>query len=318
MRSDVNYSHSKNIGETVGDFHGVPICSYDPFELELDVESDVSATVLRNQTMGCSDIPNTAEILPGEVLCTDNIVRRTTAAEAIGYDEFKERQPIKILVGTGDGATYSPEDNQWHMKEKKARQSTPEELCAWLNDLPNQNYGRDSKRSFKSEVVTEGDDKIIRTTDKAGNLLYATRYVGGVPGTYIGGDESRLLDTPQVTVGINSPSHVVQYYDNGNAVKANPEPPKDYRDEWRQAERYTPTPNVSRSTIGGTALFDELKTAIELDKVCAEPEIKLAQPQTCEWYPDSETRCINIPTHAATKEKAGTCDRCYAQREARG
>ena len=60
------------------------------------------------------------------------------------------------------------------------------------------------------------------------------------------------------------------------------------------------------------ALFDALKEAIELDKVAAEPEIKLAQPQICEWYPDGEERCTFAVTHAATKHIAATCDRCYA------
>ena len=101
MRSDVNYSHSKNIGESIGEFCGVPIRTYNNFDLELDVALDVQRTVLRNQAMGCSDTPNTAEILPGEVLCSDNIIRRVTTTEATGYDAFKE-QPVKMLVGVND------------------------------------------------------------------------------------------------------------------------------------------------------------------------------------------------------------------------
>jgi hypothetical protein len=65
-------------------------------------------------------------------------------------------------------------------------------------------------------------------------------------------------------------------------------------------------------------LFDELKETIELDKATAEPEIALAQPQACEWFPDGEFPCGEPITHAATKEHAGVCDSCYAAREARG
>ena len=247
MRSDVNYSHSKNIGEQVGNFCDVPILTYDNFELELDVESDTQKTVLQNKAMGCSDVPNTAEVLPGQVICADNIVRRTTTAEAIGYDTFKEKQPVKMLVGTDDGALYNAEENQWYMKEKKLRQSTPEEICAWLNDIP--------KRSFKSEVLVDGEDKLLRTTDKAGNLLYGFRYIEGLPGTYIGGDEVRPLDPPQLAVGKNSPSRVIQYFDQGNNYKRKPVELKEWQDEWEQAKRYVPTSHVDRITIGGTALF---------------------------------------------------------------
>ena len=307
MRTDVNYSHSKNIGESTGDFCGVPILSYNNFDLELDVELDAQRTVLRNKALGCSDIPNTAEILPGEILCADNIIRRVTAAEAVGYDEFKEKNPVKMLVGLSDGRMYDSEENAWVTKDKKLRQSTPEEMCAWLNAMP--------KRSFKSVVKVDGDNKVLSTFDVKGNLLYSFEYFGGNPGTYIGGDETRLLSRPQSQSKPYSPTLVVQCYDNGNSINSKPVEFKEWPDEW--ACTYVPTSNVSRATIGGTALFDALKEAIELDKVAAEPEIKLAQPQICEWYPDGEVRCTFVVTHAATKHIAATCDRCYAAREAK-
>jgi hypothetical protein len=243
MRSDVNYSHSKNIGEAVGSFCELPIRSYDNFALELDVAVDSQNIILRNRAMGCSDIPNTAEIMPGEVLCADNIIRRVTTAEAVGYDEFKEKNPVKMLVGANDGREYSTEDNQWYSKEKKLRQSTPEELAAWLNDIP--------KRSFESIVEVVGEDKLLTTAGEG--LLYAFRYVGGLPVTYIGGDEARLLAPPQTRVGINSPSRVIQYFDNGNAIKVSTEPIKEYADEWTCT--YIPTSHVERITVGGNALF---------------------------------------------------------------
>jgi hypothetical protein len=306
MRSDVNYSHSKNIGAQIGNFCDVPILTYDNFELELDVAVDVQKTVLGNKAMGCSDIPNTAEVLPGQVICADNIVRRVTAAEAIGYDIFKEKNPVKLLVGAGDGAMYNAEENQWYMKEKKLRQSTPEELRTWLNAVP--------KRSFISRVEADGADKMLITVDTNGSKLYAFRYFEGTPGTYIGGDEVRPLDPPQFSLGKNSPTRVVEYFDTGNVYKRNPVELKEWKDEYRCDERYTPTSNVSRATIGGTALFDEPKE--ELDNTVV--ETKLVQPDTCDWYPDGEVPCLNVITHPRTKTLAGTCDSCHAAREARG
>jgi hypothetical protein len=150
-----------------------------------------------------------AEILPGEERCADGIIRRTTTAEAIGYDVFKDRQAMEydseVRVSTAH----------------KLQPSTPEEMCAWLNAQP--------KSSFKSEVVTEGDDKIIRTADAKGTLVCAFRYVGG------------------------SPSDVVQCYDDGKGLQHPPIVLKEYADEW--VCTYIPTSHVERVTVGGTALF---------------------------------------------------------------
>jgi hypothetical protein len=243
MRSDVNYSHSKNIGEAVGSFCELPIRSYDNFALELDVALDVQRTVLRNQAMGCSDIPTTAEILPGEVLCADNIIRRTTTAEAVGYDTYMEKRPTTMLIGAS--GLVRNDNDEWVKEYSGKEQSTPEELCAALNAMP--------KRSFVSKVEVKGEDKNLCTYDSSGKLLYTFRYVGGLPGTYIGGDEARLLAPPQTRVGINSPSRVIQYLDNGNTIKVSTEPIKEYADEW--ACTYIPTSHVERITVGGTALF---------------------------------------------------------------
>ena len=186
MRRDVTYSHSKNIGEVLGDFHGVPVQAYDTFDLELDEALDVQQTVLCNQVMGCSDVPNTAEVLPGEVLCADNMIRRTTTAEASGYDEFKEKNPVKMLVGMD--LMYDSEDRVWRnpnewvrlgngdLIRKQHGQMPAEKLCAWLNDPNNM-----KKRSFKSRIEVEGDDKLVITDDAKGNPVHAFRYIGGTP-----------------------------------------------------------------------------------------------------------------------------------------
>ena len=245
MRSDVNYSHSKNIGEAVGTFCGVPINSYCNFDLELDVAIDSQNTILRNRAMGCSDIPSTAEILPGEVLCTDNIIRRETTSEVTGNGKYAEGRAYGSEKLADLCAQFSIMTSADNLRGRKG-QSTPEELCAWLNAIP-------KKRSFKSEVEVRAVDKNLVTADANGKPLYAFRYVGGLPGTYIGGDEARLLAPPQTRVGINSPSRVIQYLDNGNTIKVSTEPIKEYADEW--ACTYIPTSHVERITVGGTALF---------------------------------------------------------------
>jgi hypothetical protein len=304
----VNYSHSKNIGEQVGDFCGTPILSYDGFGMDLDQALDVQQTVLRNQAMGCSDTPNTAEIMPGEMLCSDNMIRRATAAEVTGQGAHSagtaygsEKLAVLCDMYSIAGSTEN--------KRGGKRQSTPEELCAWLNAM--------SKRSFTLSVKSEGGSKKIIATDKAGKVIYGFLYAGGTPGAYIGGEEARLLDRPQTYLASDSPSRVIQYFDNGNTIKHAPVEAKEYADEWRINSTYKWTPHVERLTVGGTALFDELKEEVELIKVCAEPEIALVQTQACEWYPDGETVCGKPITHAATKKLAGTCDTCHALREAR-
>jgi hypothetical protein len=283
MRSDVNYSHSKNIGEAVGSFCGVPINSYNTFDLELDVALEAQRTVLRNQAMGCSDAPSTAEILPGEMLCADNIIRRVTTAEAAGYDTFKEKNPVKLLV---TGGNYDSENSRHNnprcvVGASKPRQSTPEELCAWINGEDEQPGFYDKLPQFggiSHEVLAEGDDKIVRANDAKSHLLYAFRYVGGLPGTCIGGDVTRPFDVPQFTVGIHSPSHVVQYFDKDEAVRlhrlkeesakeASLEDTRAYSkfnfENWQELDKlrrdcdacYAPMSHVDRITVGGTALF---------------------------------------------------------------
>ena len=244
MRSDVNYSHSKNIGESIGEFCGVPIRTYNNFDLELDVALDVQRTVLRNQAMGCSDTPNTAEILPGEVLCADNLIRRETASEVAGKGRYAEGIAYGSEKLADLCAQFSIMTSTGNLRGRKG-QSTPEELCTWLNALP--------KRSFKSEVEVQQSDKNLVTKDVNGKPLYSFRYFDGNPGTYQGGEEIRLFDPPQRNLGINSPTRVIQYFDNGNAIKASTEPVKEYADEW--VSNYVPTSHVERITVGGTAFF---------------------------------------------------------------
>jgi len=243
MKRDVNYSHSKNIGEKVGSFCDVPIVQVDMFELDVDVAIDTQRTILANQAMGCSDIPNTAEVLPGEVICSDNMIRRVTTAEVTGHGRYSEGKAYGSEKLADLCTLYAIMGSSENKRGSKG-QSAPEELVAWLNAQP--------KCSFKHEVIVDGDDKIIQTTKAAGVLLFSFRYIGGAAGTYIGGDEVRLLEPVQIKVNPHTTSRVIQYFDNGNETKAVIQP-IEYADEF--ISHYIPTSHVDRITVGGTALF---------------------------------------------------------------
>lgn len=314
MRLDVNYSHSKNIGAQVGEFHGVPVNTYDPFDLELDEALSTQRTVLSNQASGV-EAPSAVEILPGEVLCSDNIVRRETTAEAMGYDAFVLERPVANYF-TGQAGTYNPESGQWeYAHEGEHRQSTPEEMCEFLNNGRLKDGNPYNVEKYIHEVVTDGDDKLLKVYYADGHPLYGFRYVGGLPGTYIGGDEVRLQTSPQTKLAANSYSRVVEFYVPAKPEKAREVAPLvEYEDEG--LGNYVPTSNVSRITIGGTALFDPLEAEVDSENY------KLAEspapaPQTCEWYPDGENLCGEPVTNAATKTLAGVCDSCYALRQQR-
>jgi hypothetical protein len=138
----------------VGSFCGSPIVALNEFAMEVDEVRNLS-----NRLAVSSGTSVPAEILPGEERCADGIIRRITTAEAVGYDVFKDGRPVEVDMGQRD------------CKASSIPQSTAEGLCAWLN--------AQQKSSFKSEVVTEGEDRVLRTTDAKGTLLYAFRYVGG-------------------------------------------------------------------------------------------------------------------------------------------
>ena len=203
---DILIAHDERMqrDNVVGSFCGAPIIALDEFGMEVDEARDLAKRLAASSG---TSIPT--EIMPGEERCADGIIRRATTAEAMGYDAFKERQSVDTLVNTR------------HKPKGKTQQSTPEEMCAWLNAQP--------KSSFKSEVVTEGDDKIIRTTDAKGTLVYAFRYIGGLA------------------------SDVIQSFDDGRGLQHPPIELNEYADEW--VSNYIPTSHVERMTVGGTALF---------------------------------------------------------------
>ena len=203
---DLLYAHEDHIQRdgAVGSFCGSPIVALNEFAMEVDEVRNLS-----NRLAVSSHTSVPAEVLPGEEVCPDGIIRRLTTAEAVGYDAFKDGRPVGIDMGQRDCTKHG------------IQQSTAEDICAWLNAQP--------KTSFKSEVITEGEDKVIRTTDAKGTLLYAFRYIGG------------------------SPLHVVKCFDGDNGFHYEPVEVKEYADEW--VSKYVPTSHVERITVGGTAFF---------------------------------------------------------------
>lgn len=74
----------------VGSFCGSPIVTLDKFGMEVDEERDL---VNRLAVSGGTSAP--AEILPGEERCADGIIRRSTTAEAVGYDTYHNQEAIE-------------------------------------------------------------------------------------------------------------------------------------------------------------------------------------------------------------------------------
>lgn len=86
QKLDIICVNSKNVGEKViGHFCGSPIRELYMREVELDDLVDVNRTIEANRKTPSTF---TADLLPGEIVCTDGIVRRDTTSEAVGYDEF--------------------------------------------------------------------------------------------------------------------------------------------------------------------------------------------------------------------------------------
>jgi hypothetical protein len=58
--------------------------------MDIATERETRNAVLASREFGES--PNVAEVLPGEEICADNIIRRTTTAEAQGDAYYKQEK----------------------------------------------------------------------------------------------------------------------------------------------------------------------------------------------------------------------------------
>ena len=83
MKVDTLVMHSNDIGQVVGDFYGTAIRAYNP--LAVEVRELVDAQIRIRMSLGEPSAP--IELLPNEVI-TNNIIRRSTAAEVVGEDFY--------------------------------------------------------------------------------------------------------------------------------------------------------------------------------------------------------------------------------------
>jgi hypothetical protein len=86
--------HNDELGSVIGQFNGEPVRSYDAAASD---ERDIHDAFLRAQCSSGFSIP--AEVLPGELICEDNIIRRETAAaerEVIGIEEMLTSSGSKV------------------------------------------------------------------------------------------------------------------------------------------------------------------------------------------------------------------------------
>jgi hypothetical protein len=114
IQLDVNYAREEHLGDIVGVFCGSPIRTLDKRAVDAMEARDIQRTVLQKL-----DGPNTAELLPGQEICSDNIIRRSTTAEARGEEFYSFVDPQgmqRVSLGvaklkSGDGAVvwYRPD-----------------------------------------------------------------------------------------------------------------------------------------------------------------------------------------------------------------
>ena len=93
MKLDISHTHNKNVEynqEPTGYFCGSPIRQMYTREMELDqiVDTDRTIEINRNTPPALA-----VEILPGELICDDRIVRRSTTSEALGTEFYNYEVP---------------------------------------------------------------------------------------------------------------------------------------------------------------------------------------------------------------------------------
>ena len=86
---DILFAHHSRIGEAVGTFCGSPIVKLDELGMEVDRQRD-AVNIIANSS-GTS-IP--AEVMPGEMICADNVIRRTTTREVTGEQHAIITDPL--------------------------------------------------------------------------------------------------------------------------------------------------------------------------------------------------------------------------------
>jgi hypothetical protein len=91
MKLDTLIARIDSVGEVVGNFCGSPIYSLSILKIDTDAARYRRNVGVSNKLPVTDLVPleSTAEVLPGETICTDNVTRRATTTEVIGYDTYK-------------------------------------------------------------------------------------------------------------------------------------------------------------------------------------------------------------------------------------
>lgn len=114
LRLDPLYSHSKNLGaEQVGEFCGSPIVTMNQRAIDVDNLAEVQRMIEVNKGLTQSE---TSALLPGEVVCPDGVIRRSTAAETVGEDFYKFSIPEntrKVNINLAKQASLAGELITW-------------------------------------------------------------------------------------------------------------------------------------------------------------------------------------------------------------
>ena len=86
------FAHEERVqrNNPAGSFCGQPIVGLDELGMEVDNARDTT-----NRVAVSSGTSTPAEILPGEERCADGIIRRSTAAEVVGYDTYHNQEAIE-------------------------------------------------------------------------------------------------------------------------------------------------------------------------------------------------------------------------------
>jgi len=91
LRLDPVVIHAEDLSQTVGEFYGTPIREVNLLAVGLREIRDAQFSA--QFSLG-EDAPK-VELLPGEVI-TDNVIRRSTTAEAVGEKFYEEKPQVSF------------------------------------------------------------------------------------------------------------------------------------------------------------------------------------------------------------------------------
>ena len=112
---DPLYAKAEHLGEVVGIFCGSPIRTLNQRAVDLDQTLELEHIVDLDMA------PTPTPLLPGEVVCSDGVIRRETSAEVVGSEFYafttpKGAQKVSIAEATlaslaGESVLWRPDGN---------------------------------------------------------------------------------------------------------------------------------------------------------------------------------------------------------------